>query len=280
MKREAILEYYIQNGEILSTQNQDLMNLRGQVAIYEVIRVIDGIALYFEEHMDRMRKSAEILGHRIHKSDAEIFQEVQALIKVNHSPDLNIKLLCSDLDHQHNQDFILYFMESHYPTKEVYQRGIHTILFPSERENPNAKVVNQSLRERIQQAMKAEGAYEALLVNHDQYITEGSRSNIFFVKDNQLITAPPGDVLLGVTRMRIMEVCKKLGVVVKENLLHVDDLAQLDGAFMTGTSVNVMPIRSIDSRTYDSSHHSLIQKIQEGYEADMKAYIEMRKARE
>ena len=279
MKREAILEYYIQNGEILSTQNQDMMNLRGQQAIYEVIRVIDGIALYFEEHMDRMRKSAEILGHGIHKSDTEIFQEIQELIKVNHSPDLNIKLLCSDLD-QKNQAFILYFVESHYPAEEVYQKGIHTILFQSERENPNAKVVNQSLRERVQQAIKAEGAYEALLVNHEQYITEGSRSNIFFVKGNQLITAPPGDVLLGVTRMRIMEVCKKLGIAVKENLLHVDDLLQLDGAFMTGTSVNVMPIRSIDSRVYDSSHHSLIQKIHEGYEEDMKAYIEMRKARD
>ena len=279
MKREAVLDYYIQNGEIHWIQSHKVLDTTGTHTIYEVIRVIDGIALYFEDHMERMRKSAEILGYTIHKSDKAVFEEVQELIKINNYPSLNIKLLCSDL-HKENQDFVIYFMQSHYPTQETYQKGIHTILFESERENPNAKVVNSSLRQRVREAMQDTDAFEALLVNDEKYITEGSRSNIFFVKKDHLITAPPGDVLLGVTRMRIIEVCKSLGIEMKEELLHENALAEIEGAFMTGTSVNVLPIHSIDKRTYYSTDNILIQKVQKGYLEDMEDYIKIRKARD
>ncbi|WP_236932633.1 aminotransferase class IV [Geosporobacter ferrireducens] len=279
MKREAVLDYYIRNGEIFSIQSQMLADITGENTIYEVIRVIDGVALYFEEHMERMRKSAEILGYAINKSDGEVFREIEKLIKMNNNPDLNIKLLCSNL-HQENQDFLLYFMKSHYPEQAVCRRGIHTILFESERENPNAKVVNNNLRQRVQEAMETARAFEALLVNNEHYITEGSRSNIFFVKEDHLITAPPGDVLLGVTRMRIMEVCKKLQIQVKEELLHESQLTEIDAAFMTGTSVNVLPIHSIDERIYHSTENLVLQTVQKGYLADMEAYIKNRKARD
>lgn len=279
VKREIVLDYYIQNGEIFSTQSQMLADITKENTIYEVIRVIDGIALYFEEHMERMRKSAEILGCAISKSDDEVFREIQELIRINNSPALNIKLLCSNLNRE-NQNFLLYFMKSHYPEQGVYRNGIHTILFESERENPNAKVINNHLRQKVQEAMELQKAFEALLVNHADYITEGSRSNIFFIKGDHLITAPPGDVLLGVTRMRIMEVCKKLQIQVKEELLHKNQLAQIDAAFMTGTSVNVLPIHSIDEKIYHSTENPVLQKVQKGYLADMETYIEIRKARD
>ncbi|KXG75273.1 aminotransferase class IV [Thermotalea metallivorans] len=278
MKQEAILEYYMVNGRLYPTADVRFFDEIDPKSIYEVIRIIDGVPLYLEAHLERMRKSAHILGFQIHKSDQEIVSELVQLVEANGCPNLNVKLLCSHLQSS-SQTFLLCFIESHYPEREVYGRGIDTILFHSERENPNAKVVNVGLRERIQEEIKKKGAFEAILVNDEGYITEGSRSNIFFVRGDMVYTAPAGEVLLGVTRTRIMEVCKALGIGVIEQPIPVKDLAGMEGAFMTGTSVNVLPIASIDQQKFDSVNHPIIEKIARGYENDMEAYRASSKVR-
>lgn len=275
MKQEAILDYYIVNGELQPVENQKIFQEISGPLIYEVIRVVEGTALFFEDHMDRMRKSAELLGYTISTNNKILFNEIQELIRANHYPQLNIKLLLGDLDKK-EQKFLLYFVESNYPALEVYQKGIHTILFLSERENPNAKVVDSNLRQRVRESMEKQRAYEVLLINQENYITEGSRSNIFFVRENQLITAPEGDVLLGVTRKRIMEVCKKLGIDVRLELIHRNQLEELQGAFMTGTSVKVLPICSIGEIPYNSVKNNIIERVQQGYEEDVRDYIHKR----
>lgn len=278
MKQEAILDYYMVNGRLYPTADARFFNEIDSKSIYEVIRIIDGVPLYLEAHLERMRKSAHILGGQIHKSDQEIVSELVQLVEANGCPNLNVKLLCSRLQSS-SQTFLLYFIESHYPHREVYRRGIDTILFHSERENPNAKVVNAGFRERIQEEIKKKGAFEAILVNDEGYITEGSRSNIFFAKGDMVFTAPAGEVLLGVTRTRIKEVCKALGIRVIEQPVPVKDLAGMEGAFMTGTSVNVLPIAGIDQQKFHSVNHPIIEKIARGYEKDMEAYMSSSKVR-
>lgn len=240
--------------------------------IYEVIRIIDGVPLFLEEHLERMRKSAGLLKAKIHKSDEEITSEILNLLKSNSCKNINVKLLCSNLNGE-KQDFSTCVSESHYPEQKVYEKGIHTILYYSERENPNAKIMNKSLREDVNTNIKRKDAYEALLVNNDGYIMEGSRSNMFFVKGDIVYTASSKDVLLGVTRKRIMKVCKDLDITVLEEAIHEKEIASLDGAFMSGTSVNVLPIRSIDHVKLHSVHNQLIQKIAKGYRKEMEEYI-------
>ncbi|MDF2546403.1 MAG: branched-chain amino acid aminotransferase [Anaerosolibacter sp.] len=271
MKKEAILDFFIANGGLYSTKEDEIFQHIQSQSIYEVIRVMDRIPLYLEAHLERMRKSAELLGYKILKSDQEIIDEMKKLIEANKGPEMNIKLLCSNF-HEKNHLFLQYFVESHYPEEKIYDKGIHTILFHSQRENPNAKVVNLDLRKKISEKMKLEGAFEAILVNQEGYITEGSRSNIFFVKGEQAYTAPPGEVLLGVTRMRIMEICEKVGVNVIEEHIHEKEMLQMEGAFMTGTSVNVLPIHSIGNHVFTDIHHSVTEKIAQGYQADMIEY--------
>jgi branched-chain amino acid aminotransferase len=276
MKREAILDFYMVNGVLCPTEEDQIFQDIQSQSIYEVIRVVNKVPLYLEEHLERMRKSAALVDDSIFKSDEEIVGEMMKLMEANKHPNMNIKLLCHGFDRE-EQIFLQYFVESHYPEKHVYDTGIHTILFHSERENPNAKVMNLDLRKRIGEMMKLEGAFEAILVNQDGYITEGSRSNIFYVRGNQVYTAPSGEVLLGVTRMRIIEVCKNLGISVVEQHIHETEISRMEGAFMTGTSVNVLPIRSTGAHSFASVHHPIIERIAKGYEEDMDAY---RKSRE
>ncbi len=275
MLNELYLDFCIVNGKVCSVKevNTDLIN---SPSIYEVIRVIDGVPLYVEEHLMRMRKSAQLLGFKIKKSDDEILYEIKRLIAANNFPNLNIKLVFSDLD-KNNQMFLAYFIKSYYPEKEVYENGIHTILFNIVRENPNAKVVNIEFKEKIKKELEDKNAFEALLVNEDGYITEGSRSNIFFVIDDKVYTAPEGDVLQGITREKVLKVSKELGIEIIEKNIHIDELKNLDGAFMTGTSVNVLPIKTIDEIKLNSVNNKIIKEIGLRYIKDMENYIESKK---
>jgi len=272
LKREAIKKYFILNGELIETEKEEIFHLINKPPIYEVIRVINGVPLFLEEHLERMRSSSDITGYKIYRSDEDIKEDIRRLIIENNISNLNIKLLCTDVEGK-GQLFLAYFIESYYPDEIVYNNGIHTILYYFERENPNAKILNVSFKEDVNAKIKEEDAFEALLVNRNGYITEGSRSNMFFVTDSLVYTSPAGEVLLGVTRKYIMKVCRDLDIEVVEENINIEDLEKLNGAFMSGTSVNVLPISTIDHHEYDSVNNSIVKKIGEGYLNEMKNYI-------
>ncbi len=276
MKNEARLKYYVYNSSLCPVENDEGFDNASDPSIYEVIRVIDGVALFMEDHILRMRKSSEILGYTIHKTNKEIEENIYKLITENETYNMNIKLLCSNLDKK-EQTFLAYFIKSSYPEKETYQKGIHTILYSSERKNPNAKVINTDFRQRVNDEIKKQGAYEALLVNEQGNITEGSRSNMFFVKGDKVYTAPAGEVLLGITRNEIMKACKVRQIEVIERDIKVVELKEFDGAFMTGTSVNALPITTINDIEYDSVNNKVINTISKEFLYNIKQYIENRK---
>ena len=77
----------------------------------------------------------------------------------------------------------------------LYTEGVKTILYYGERENPNAKIVNDNFRAKVTEEIKKSNAFEAILVDRNGLITEGSKSNIFAIKDGKLITAKAEAVL-------------------------------------------------------------------------------------
>ncbi|WP_053956248.1 aminotransferase class IV [Inediibacterium massiliense] len=278
MKPEAFLSYYIYNEEVYKTEEIHPFEEISSSMIYEVIRIIDGIPLFLEEHLERLRKSANILNQEVHKSDEEIEKEILQLVLMNDCKNINVKLLCTNLEKE-KQDFFTYLIQSYYPEKEVYEKGIHTVLYHSERKNPNAKVLNTSFKERVKELLEKENAFEAILVNEDGSITEGSRSNMFFVKNSKVYTALGKNVLLGVTRNKIMEVCKSLGIEVIEKSINESEIPTLQGAFMSGTSVNVLPIESIGDDHMNSVHDPIIEKIGSGYIEEMNKYLQSKSAK-
>ncbi len=273
MKKEAILEFFFYNGKQYSKNDNIIFDNIKSNCIYEVVRLIKGIPLFIEDHIKRMRGSAKVLGYSIEKSDDEIFNEILKLSKANKCGDMNVKLICCNLDKK-QQSFLTYFIQSNYPEKEVFNKGVDTILYNSERINPNAKIVNSNLRENVNVAISLENVFEGLLVNQDGYITEGSRSNVFFVKDNMIYTAHPAKVLIGVTRMRIMEICKSQNIQIIEKAIHQDKINIMDGAFITATSINVLPIKRIEAKSFDSVNNEIIQKISRQYLEIVNKYIE------
>lgn len=275
MKREAIKEYMIYNGEFLRVEEEKIFSKIIDPPIYEVIRVIDGVALFLEEHLDRLYESAKIIGYNIKADSLELINDINRLIEKNDIDNLNIKILISEIDGL--ETIIIYFIESFYPPEEYYLNGIHTTLYHYERNNPNAKVLYSNYKEDIKDLLSDKNAFEAILVSKDDTISEGSRSNMFFIIDDLVYTAKGEDVLLGITRKHIVDICLENNINLIEESISIDDLKKINGAIMTGTSVNALPIDTIDTYRISTVNNLIYQKINSLYREKIKKYIEKKK---
>lgn len=93
-----------------------------------------------------------------------------------------------------------------------------------------------------------QGYGEAILLDHKGNVAEGPGENIFFVKNNELITPKRGNILAGITRESIIEIAKKKGVRVKEKTVKLQEILKADEAFFTGTAAEVSPISHINNK--------------------------------
>ena len=271
MKNEARNKYFKINDSILENNEDDIFEQIITPSIYEVIRVIDGVPIFLEEHLDRMFTSARIINYDMLYSKDQIKESIKEVILKNKVHNQNIKLLGSKIDDK--MVFLVYFVDSFYPSKEYYSSGIKTIIFEHERDNPNAKIQKDDFRKKVKEAMDMNDAFEALLINNDGYILEGSRSNMFFVKDNKIFTAPSNQVLLGITRKYIFNIAEILNIDIVEEAIHMDDIKDLQGAFMSGTSVGVLPISRIDTRFIQSTDNEIIKRLNKAYDELIENYI-------
>lgn len=101
------------------------------------------------------------------------------------------------------------FHPEHLPAKSYYEEGIATSLFRIERLDPNIKLVRSDYQKAVLQERADKDVYELLLVDGNEEITEGSRTNVFFVKGKELYTPPANAVLLGIVRKKVFEICEK-----------------------------------------------------------------------
>lgn len=275
MKNEVIESYFISNGTQFPLNEVDRFYIT-QPTIYEVIRVIDEVPLFIEEHLARLQASAASLNADLKDIETKITADIKQLIKINNNPEMNVKLVVYNLENS-TPDYIIAFVHSSYPSKDQYEKGVHTIIVNEERPNPNAKIINSQLREMINAKLKESNAYEALLVNNRGEITEGSRSNLFFIEEGKVYTAPSQDVLIGITRKYIIKACTNLNLEVVEQPIPFSMLEYAEGAFITGTSPKVLPIASIDEMVIDSANNNIVSAILKEYDSILRQYIDIHK---
>ncbi len=263
---------YLQNGELKSSKDFDETKVMSAVNVYEVLRVIDGIPLFYEKHVHRMKKSMALINKEFNYSEETFLNNMLKLIDANDKVNGNIKIVINaDKD---EENITLYYIPHHYPKDEEYKKGVKTILYKGERDNPNAKIVNDNFRQKVNRKIEEEGAYEAILVDNAGYITEGSRSNIFMVKEDTLLTSPVETVLPGVTREVILELCRENDLKIVEEKINAEEIIYMDGAFISGTSPKILPISEIDNIEYNSPNNYIINKLMNLYEYKIQKYTE------
>ncbi|RJQ14729.1 MAG: branched-chain amino acid transaminase [Nitrospiraceae bacterium] len=134
--------------------------------------------------------------------------------------------------------------------------------------------VNSTLAKR--EALAA-GYEEALLLDSNNYISEGTGQNIFIVRNGVLITPPLPSVLEGITRNSIMEIARKEKIEVRETPFTRDEVYIADEAFFSGTAAEVTPVREVDDRSIGNGKPGPITKKLQGLffkivKGELKAY--------
>jgi branched-chain amino acid aminotransferase len=238
-------------------------------SISEVIRVEEGIPLFVGDYLDRLEHSFTVIGRNLFMDRPELLAAVHRLITLNKHTSGPVKITLGTSDFSF---YLFYIMKPHLPAPEEYITGVRTILLQATRHNPNAKVWNSALRSESIAAMQASGAYEAVLVDESGYITEASRSNVFFIQNNHLVTSPASKVLPGITRKKVLEICASSHINVKMEQVKATDLGHYEACFLTGTARKIVPVRSIDAISF-SVDHPLMQIISRGYEKLVNEYL-------
>lgn len=265
---EVVSKYYLEDGHLESISNYTKDTTEKGRIIYEVIRVIDKVPLFFEDHIKRLESSFRLMEKEFSYKYDKIKEYLVKVIDANHIKSGNIKLTF-DI----KTDTMKVFSIKHsYPTEDMYKSGVNTILYHGERINPNAKVVDNNFREKVTDEIIKANVFEAILVNSKGFITEGSKSNIFMIEGNVLYTSPLEDVLPGVTRGKIIYLAKKLGIRFEEKKVTFQETKRLDAMFISGTSPKILPIAKVDNINLNIKNQ-LMQKLIKNFDEEIKDYV-------
>lgn len=246
---ECIGKNYILNGDLRPAESFSNSYVYEGDSIYEVLRIVKGSPVFFKDHMIRLSSSVKLQKKEILADVSAMRNAIINLTIADRKEEANIKIVFNYNNGINN--FLVYYIEHIYPSEEQYKKGVKGILFSAERKSPESKIINHELRSSIYHRLILEGGYEALLVNSKNQITEGSRSNIFFLKGETLITAPDNVILNGITRKYILEICQEYGIKVELLRVRVEEISEYDAVFMTGTSPMVLPFYCIDDKKFD-----------------------------
>lgn len=236
--------------------------------IFEGIRIYSGNIFKCKEHLNRLYDSAKSIMLDIPLSFQEMQDALVETIRRNDMKDGYIRLIVSrgtgnlGLDPRRcPQASVIIIVEqlAIYP-EEAYINGLKTVSVSSRRNipdalNPKIKSLNylNNILVKIQANLADVG--EAIMLNSQGYVAEGSSDNIFIIK-NKVVFTPPCYVgaLEGITRGAIMELCEKFGYKLKEEPFTLHDVYVADEVFFTGTAAEVIAVREVDGRTIGEGH--------------------------
>lgn len=258
-----IHKYFLFNGVLKPVS--EFVPSENEGGIYEVLRVVNGVPLFLDEHLQRFYHSAEIAGKNIVFSEGDILSMLKDLIDKNDVEFGNILISCKT-------NLKSFFIPHKYPLNNEYLQGVNCGILHAERENPNAKVFQTSVRQQANEQIAEHNFYEVLLVDNKGKITEGSRSNVFFVKDGRIITPKAKKVLLGITRQKTIQCAKELGFDVLEQNVELDKLEGFDAVFLTGTSPKLLPVKYVDKLQFNTANE-VLRKLMLQFNAMIESYV-------
>ncbi len=233
--------------------------------IYETLRTYNGVPFLFDRHMARLHRSAGMMALAVPLSDAEIerrFRETMNAAGLGTGPasEAYIRILITRGVGEMNYDVrscpvcsVVIIVKSHVqPSEKVFAEGVRVSLVHIVRNHPGTvspriksnNLLNNALA--MQEAARS-GAYEGLMRNYKGEIAECTQSNFFIVKNGVALTPPiDAGLLPGITREFIFEVGKDIGVPVRDQVLHDEDVFGADEAFLTSTTREAVPIVQVN----------------------------------
>jgi branched-chain amino acid aminotransferase len=231
-------------------------------SVYETIGTAYGRLFATRDHLVRLERSAERIGLRC-PPRAEIEHAIAETVKAAGNPESRVRVMLTrgsgklDLDPASTDDtqLIVIVFPLGAPTPEMYAKGVAVAIVTITRNSPRAidpavksgNYLNNVLA--LGEARRRNGAYEAILCADDGCIAEGASSNVFIVKNGQVWTPPPAvGILDGITRAKVLDLCRAHELPVVERRFSPDELRGADEAFITSATRAVLPVTSVDGK--------------------------------
>jgi branched-chain amino acid aminotransferase len=231
--------------------------------VFEGIRMYNGNVFRLREHLERLNDSARSVLLDVPYTMSELEDIIVETLRKNKLHDTAyIRLVLSrgvgdlglDPTKCKTPNLIVIAEQLALFPKELYDVGITMVTVPTRRNRPDilspkVKSLNYLNNIMVKAEANMAGANEALTLNTEGYVAEGSGQNIFILKGNKLLT-PPSYVgaLEGITRNAIIDLANEMGYDVREEPFTRHDVYVADEVFLTGTAAEVIPVISLDAR--------------------------------
>jgi branched-chain amino acid aminotransferase len=226
------------------------------------------------EHFDRLRHSAEAMNMPFTYTTAELIAATYEVLERNQLQDAYIRPVVYA---PANMSFNL--NEASYTAIQAWEMApflgeklLRVMTSSFQRPNPKgfkieAKASGHYVNSILaSQEAKGKGFDEALLTDMNGFIAEGPGANMFFEKDGRLFTPALGNILPGITRATVLEICREFSIPVEEGQFTPAQLARADAAFFCGTAAEVIGWESIDGKSLPTNwKDTLSRKIQLAY---------------
>jgi D-alanine transaminase len=244
-------------------------------AVYEGFGILDGKIVDFTYHMDRLKRSLAELAIPLDFSLDEIFHILMRLIKKNSATSgflyLHVTRGAGDRAfHYHDQYVpnVFAFTQGEKFAADLTPPAINLLTYPDLRwARRDIKSTNLLAQVMAKHAANHAGAYEALMVDKEGFVTEAGSSSFFFTKDNALYVRPvSNEILHGITRQTMLRVAKGRDISLIERNYTLEEVMAADEALITASSIYVMPVGKIDGICIgDGKAGAFTLALREGY---------------
>jgi branched-chain amino acid aminotransferase len=256
--------------------------------VYETMRSYGGKIFLLGRHLSRLKQSAEAISLPLPLPPEKIGEALQESLTVNKLREAYLRIQISRGPGEIGLDpalcpaptlVILVKPFKDYPPA-LYENGVNVAIVGTRRNHPlalNPAIKSTNFLNNILAKIESlrTGAYEGIMLNWKGYVAEGTISNIFAVRKQVLVT-PSLDtgILDGITRDLVLHLAKQNKITIKEKLLRPRELAKADECFITNTTVEIMPVTSIDGNAVGGGTPGPVtRKLLEAYRNEVQRHV-------
>lgn len=212
------------------------------LGLYETIKLIDGVPVFFEEHILRLERGIAALGLESEIDKPKLAGQILRLSEANGGTDNSCRLLVTAGPPGGTPNLLVQTDRRDFPA-----RPLRVISYRGVRVSAQYKAMTVMQSYFAQRAARAAGVDDALLVDDESRIFEGSTSNVFVLRAGVLVTPPAeGDILPGVIRAKIDELAGAAGIPVVDAWTRVVDLHPEDGLLLTSSVRGTVAVEQVD----------------------------------
>ncbi|GAB3648875.1 branched-chain-amino-acid transaminase [Echinicola sediminis] len=250
MKPFCFAKDQIIKSENASLHPLDIGLIRGY-GVFDFFRTVNYRALFLDDYLNRFIQSSERAHLTLKYDDNQLKSIITELIDKNSLEQGGIRMVISGgVSENHfspsDSSLFIFCEELLMPSAQKYSKGVNLLTAEYIRPIPEIKTTNYALPVYLSAEWEEKKA-EDVLYHHNGLISESSRSNIFIVK-NGTISTPKQNILMGITRKRILE----LDSAIQVRDTRLDELLEADEIFMSSTTKRILPITQIDGQPVGS----------------------------